>query len=361
MKISNQNNQVANYQGDSTGKVGGEAKAEKKSSFMSFARDLFDKGTSLRFGSVAESICDRLGLPEGVGDVAGICVSLGTMNFPEVTEHAADLVKDIAAKNGNEKLAGFCEKYEQKVGKFNQIVGKLGFMVGSTLATGGAGAALGASTGAVSVGGVSMSAAQLFQGVSVLDSAIGVGESWERGDKMGALTGALGVLGGVGGMGEVFGMSAEQSKKLIDFAGKAQQGVGMYQNAMADGKLDLKDLGALPWMAMLDKAGVDTDKFTPQQQQLMGGLAQVLGSEDPSATGVNLLTSVLLDRAFEQMDVKPGESDPLAQALAYFGESMRASGESPDALALLGQLLKESGHGVAGQDMKAYQFTPLKA
>ena len=360
MKISNQNNPIANYQGDQA-KVAGEAKTEQKSSLMSFARDLFDKGTSLRFGSIAESICDRLGLPESVGDVAGIFVSLGTMNFVEVTEHAADLVKDIAAKNGNEKLAGFCEKYEQKIGKFNQISGKLAFMVGSTLATGGAGAALGASTGAVSVGGVSMSAAQLFQGVSILDSAIGVGESWERGDKMGALTGALGVLGGVGGMGEVFGMSADQSKKLVDFAGKAQQGVGVYQSAMADGKLDLKDLGALPWMAILDKAGVDTDQFTPQQQQLLGGLAQVLGSDDRSSAGVNLLTSVLMDRAFEQMEVEPGSSDPMAQALAYFGETMRASGESPDALALLGQLLKEAGHGVEGQDMKAYQFTSLKA
>jgi hypothetical protein len=362
MKIFNKNSQV-NQTGASASdapRAGGPDKSEQKKGF-GFAKDLFDKATSLRFGSVAESICDRLGLPENVGDIAGMVVSFGTLNYIELTEHAADLGKDIAAKNGNTKLAGFLDGYEQKVGKFNQVSGKAVFMVASTLATGGAGAAaVGASTGAVGIGGVTMTAGQLFQGVSMVGGAIDAGEALERGDKMGAAFGALGVLGDVGGMGEVFGMSASQADSLKTFAGHGQTALGTYAKATQDGEIDIKDLKHIPMGEVLGGLDVDLDAG---QMSMLEGTVGVLSSEDRGGALMGLLTSTIIDRAMGSVGDSGGdvqEQNALSAALGFFGESMQTGHSSPSSMGLLSQLFSQLGHAESSAPARDFQLGHIK-
>lgn len=361
MKIFNKNNQVnqTSTSPSDAPKTDGPDRSEKKKGFA-FAKDLFDKATSLRFGSVAESICDRLGLPENVGDIAGMVVSFSTLNYIELTEHAADLGKDIAAKNGNTKLAGFLDGYEQKVGKFNKVSGKAVFMVASTLATGGAGAALGASTGAVGVGGATMTAGQLFQGVSMVGGAIDAGEALERGDKMGAAFGALGVLGDVGGMGEVFGMSASQADSLKTFAGHGQTALGTYAKATQDGEIDIKDLQHIPMGEVLGGLDVDLDA---EQMSMLEGTVGVISSEDRGGALMGLLTSTIIDRAMGSVGDLGGDTQDqqvLSAALGFFAESMQTGHSSPSSMGLLSQLFSQIGHAESSGPARDFQLGHIK-
>lgn len=356
--------QIIQGDNDIQGKGGVEKQKEaKKEGFFSFAKDMFSKATSLRFGSIAEAVCDRIGLPESVGDIAGMCVGLATMNFVEVAEHGADLVSDIARKNGNEKLAGFCDAAQDKLGKFNQSTGKIGFMVASTVLTGGAGAAaLGASSAgaSVTVGSLTMSGGQIMQGINLIGGAINAGEALERGDKMGALGSAFGVLGNLGGLGELFGMSPQTAQGLTKFAEHGQFGLGIFQKASADGKLDLKDLAHIPLGEVLGRLNVDTSGIPPEGMELAQGALGVLGNEDRKGAAMNLLTDFLMGKAMEKLG--GGEDDAqLRDGLSFAQESLQTGAQSPQAMQLFTMLLSQLQSGLQEQSVRDQRASMIKA
>lgn len=352
VKIFNRSNNVNVTSSDAfpEGVVGKET--TKKSGAMSFMRDIFDKATSLRPGSIAETICDRLGLPESLGDVAGIFGSLATMNLVEVTEHAADLCKDVAERTGHDKLAGFCEAYEQKVGNFNKITGKLAFMVGSTLATGGAGAAaLGASTGAVSIGGVTMSGAQLFQCVGLVDRAIGAGESWEGGDKMGALKSVLGVAGDALGMGELVGLDPKQIGEFQEMLTKGGSVLNMCEGLIgADGGVNKGQLGKL-LLTALGQTGV-ADNLSGSDNALLQSIAGMLGDDAQFPDVVSQLLTQVASGALE------GSNGEGKDAINQIVSLLVAGQNAPEEMGFLGQLFNMAAHGQ--QELKAYQLADMK-
>lgn len=50
---------------------------------------------SLNPGDLAETLCDKLGLPEEIGDVAGLGVDLYTGNYAAAVEQGLDLFEDV--------------------------------------------------------------------------------------------------------------------------------------------------------------------------------------------------------------------------------------------------------------------------
>ena len=337
-------------------------KAGGKPKFFAFAKDIMSNVTSLQLGNISEMICDRIGLPESVGDVMGaITPGIGA------GEHLADLVKDIAARNGNEKLAGFCEKHEERAAKVNKVMGKIGFIVASTVATGGAGGVLaggalagGAAAGgtALSIGSASVTAGQIFQGIGVLNSAVNAGDAMQKGDKLGAAASAFGALGGMAGMGDLFGMTPETAQNIGKVAKYGASASGWLQNAKADdGQINAKDLTKLPVGALLSQFGPES--ASPTEGGIAKGLLGALwnnpnsgGPGGPSGSGD--LISTLANAVLGQLGGEGG-----GQFGEFFGQSMQTGAQSPQLANLLMGLFSQIGHASSAQSVGDYQGNTL--
>ena len=147
-------------------------------------------------GGLAEHVCDKMGLPEWVGDVASIVGNVVTGQVHHLIADIPDLGANIAEACGHEKLAGYLDA----ASTYGDIGIKIGTAVATTVLTGGAGAGL--------IG------AQAASTLSTINTAVGAvrcgleaGAALENGDYMGALTSGLGALAGFNQVGGALGVS----------------------------------------------------------------------------------------------------------------------------------------------------------
>ncbi|MEC9398009.1 MAG: hypothetical protein VX475_10340, partial [Myxococcota bacterium] len=109
--------------------------------------DVFDSGMSRGLGGVADTILDKIGCPDELGDVVGIVVNLSYGNVLGAGLNGLDLAENIARKNGNEKLAG----YMTAAMNGGDIAASITTKVALVVASGGAaGAGIGAASGTAS-------------------------------------------------------------------------------------------------------------------------------------------------------------------------------------------------------------------
>ena len=281
---------------------------------------VFDAGMSRGQGAAVNTLLDRLGLPDVVGDVVGTVVDLATLNYPGAVANGLDAAVDIAQAAGHEKLAGYLD-----VGRSLAETGvELGRTVALALATGGGSAA-------VSVGGMTTSVSSILQTVSMVRGGLEAGAAVERGDYLGAAFAGFGALANFGGLGDMLGMSPDTLSKVADVAKYGAQATGVLQGVMEDGEVTLSDLKHVPVLQLLGAAGVPTQG----KEDLIGGLVGFLSGGADGAAAAPLLGQL----AQSLIGAVSGDQPPAA-GLSFLTDLLTTSAQSPQLLELLGAVLQ---------------------
>ena len=254
---------------------------EKRDRFeFSDALDVFDELTSRGVGGALETLSDSLGLPDVIGDIAGLAGDLMMMNVPGILENSADLGADIARMCGNEKLEGFCDAASDKMTGFNKVAGKITFTAVTTVASG----------GTATVGSSAMSVADFTKGLQMVRSGLSCADNLQNGKPWDAAGDALASLTAFNAIGGSLGVDAE----TLELTGKIADAGTKYlpaAAAIADGGIDASDLQHIPVGALAEDLGVDLGDNEELVEALLKFSGKAAAGEDPAT----ILRSMALD------------------------------------------------------------------
>lgn len=321
---------------------------EKRDRFrFSDALDVFDELTSRGVGGALETLSDSLGLPDVVGDIAGLAGDLMTMNVPGILENSADLGADIARMCGNEKLEGFCDAASDKMTGFNKVAGKITFTAAMTVASG----------GTATVGSSTMSVANFSKGLQMVRSGLSCADNLQNGEPWAAAGDALASLTAFNAIGGALGVDAE----TLELTGKIADAGTKYlpaAAAIADGGVDASDLQHLPVGALAEDLGIDLGDNEELVEALLKFTGKAAAGEDPSSilrgmafdlisfggdlAGAQELEEKIEDVVMFQSDlwIASIEDEHVADGLSEVLELLMSSREDVDLAALSMSLLR---------------------
>lgn len=297
--------------------------------------DVFDSGMSRGLGGVADTILDKIGCPDELGDVVGIVVNLSYGNVLGAGLNGLDLAENIARKNGNEKLAG----YMTAAMNGGDIAASITTKVALVVASGGAaGAGIGAASGTASIGSFSMSMQGLMQTATMVRGGLEAGDKFEQGDFTGGALSAFGALANIGPLGEALGASPEALETLAEVAKHGTTVAGFVDGAMADGEFTLSDLRDAPFEALMNAAGLEV----PERDGLLGVVlsagAGMLAGEDEGSLVAGIIKGGCSVAGLEGTD-----ADKVEHAANFLAQLVNAHTEGEGDLAsTLMQLLKQN-------------------
>lgn len=321
---------------------------EGKSIFRN-SLDVMDSLMAGGLGSGVNTIIDKCGCPDAVGDVVGCVVDLLTGNLLGAAGNALDVGQDIARASGNEELEGYLNT---GLDAFD-FGASIGTKVGMALATGGAGnAALGAAGGGSTAG----TAQGIFQGVKMLRGGLEAGDQLKQGNWSGAAVSGFGALANFGPVGELFGVSQETIEKVCKVAKHGSTVANFVDSARSDGRLDGKDLARAPFAQLLGAAGVEV----PQRDGLLGA---ILGMARGSAEGESPsgIFQTFTQAVFELAQGGEGEdASKLEGAATFFSQLIAQGGERGLAQNLL-HLLTQAAMGQQAVPMADYHSASVRA
>jgi|GEM_PF-6230714 len=297
--------------------------------------DVFDSGLTRGLGGVADTILDKIGCPDEVGDVVGIVVNLSYGNVIGAGLNGLDLAENIARKNGNDKLAGYMTAAMNGGDMVASIATKVSLIVASG---GAAGAGIGAASGTASIGSFSMSMQGLMQTATMVRGGLEAGDKFEQGDFTGGALSAFGALANIGPLGEALGASPEALKTLSKVAEHGTSVAGFVDGAMADGEFTLSDLRDAPIKALMDAAGFEV----PERDGLLGvvldaGMGMLSGEDEGD------LVAGIIKGGCSVAGLEGADADKVEHAANFLAQLVAANSEEDGDLAsAVMQLLKQN-------------------
>lgn len=296
--------------------------------------DVFDSGMTRGLGGVADTILDKIGCPDELGDVVGVVVNLASGNVMGAALNGLDLAENIARKNGNEELAG----YLTAAMNGGDMVASVATKVALVAATGGAaGVGIGAAGGTASVGSLSMSAQGLMQTASMVRGGFEAGDKFQQGDFTGGAVSAFAAMANIGPLGEMLGASPEALETVAKVATHGSSVAGFLDGAMADGEFTLSDLRQAPLQQLMDATGLEV----PRRDGLLGVLleagAGMLAGQDEGS-----LVAGIIGGGCSVAGIEGADAEKIGRAASFLGQLINAHGEGDGSLASTAlQLLKQ--------------------
>lgn len=234
--------------------------------------NIFGSIMSGGFGKGANELLDAIGLPDVIGDIVGVAVDCATGNIAGAVINGLDVVEDVARACGGDEIAGYLKAGAQ-VG--SQITGLIN-PVGIASAAGNLG----------SMGGVIQDAVQLgdtlIKGADALQGAMDAGQKFAQGDLIGGALSAFETLDMFHGIGDTLGISSDVLDATKNIVDQGQPIADFFNDALADGVLNLSDIKHIPVTDTLKKAGIDIQGYEPFAQGLVNFLGASFAPGEPS-------------------------------------------------------------------------------
>lgn len=305
----------------------------------------FDALFSRGVGAAANEALDRLGVPDVVGDVVGVVLDIGTMNYLGAGVNAMDAGADIARAAGKEQLAGYLDAATPVAKQISGVIGRAAMIV----ATGGAS---GAAT--ASAGGLSMSAQGFTQTLSMVRGGLAAADNLQRGDWAGAALEGFGALGDFGPLGEALGVAPDILSRTSEVAEHGARATRVLQQVLADGELDLSDLQHVPTLELLGAAGVEVEG----REDIIGAAVGLVAGEGAPDVLWDTFAGELVDAVLTRAD---GEADAEShQALEFFGDLLTASHREPELVRGLEVLLQRLDAGSQRVDLARHHSGKMR-
>ena len=201
--------------------------------------DISNAFNSVLNGSLAEKLCDKFGLPEWVGDIAGIVTNI---NPATILSNRLDLLANVAEACGFDNVAGYLEIAGQGL----DIGVQIATSVALTAVTGGA---AGVAAGAQVVSAIST----IAKGIETVQAGIDTVEAIQSGDWKGAAMAGMNLVAGVADVGGALGAS----KEVLGIVDTVAQHGETVVKILEDGKITADDLKHVASSKLVKDLGLD--------------------------------------------------------------------------------------------------------